>query len=103
MKATESRTESRVADTSARSAKDDKDEKDEKADKADKAEHVTQTAGQQDRTRNRTRQAKVDAGECVVDDGTAHMGRATPGAVICSAHAMHYKADGTPRSEDVNR
>jgi hypothetical protein len=42
-------------------------------------------------------------GECVVDDGTAHMGRATPGAVICSAHAMHYKADGTRRSEEVNR
>jgi hypothetical protein len=36
-------------------------------------------------------------GECVVDDGTAHMGRATPGAAICSAHAMHYKADGTRR------
>jgi hypothetical protein len=39
--------------------------------------------------------------ECVVDDGTAHMGRATPGAKICSAHAMHYKADGTPRAEYV--
>jgi hypothetical protein len=36
-------------------------------------------------------------GNCVVDDGTAHMGRATPGAKICSAHAMRYKADGTPR------
>ncbi len=42
-------------------------------------------------------------GDCVVSDGTAHMGRATPGAVICSAHAMHYRADGTPRSEDVTR
>lgn len=40
-------------------------------------------------------------GGCVVDDGTAHMGRATPGAKICSAHAMHYKADGTPRAEYV--
>lgn len=36
---------------------------------------------------------------CVVDDGTAHTGRATPGAKICSAHAMHYKADGTSRAE----
>jgi hypothetical protein len=36
-------------------------------------------------------------GECVVDDGTKHNGRATPGAKICSAHAMQYKADGTPR------
>lgn len=40
-------------------------------------------------------------GECVVDDGTAHMGRATPGALVCSAHAMRYKADGTPRAEYV--
>jgi hypothetical protein len=36
-------------------------------------------------------------GECVVDDGTLHNGRTTPGAKICSAHAMRYKADGTPR------
>jgi hypothetical protein len=36
-------------------------------------------------------------GECVVDDGTAHNGRATPGSNVCSAHAMHYKADGTRR------
>ncbi len=36
-------------------------------------------------------------GECVVNDGTTHMGRPTPGAVICSAHAMRYHADGTPR------
>lgn len=36
-------------------------------------------------------------GECVVDDGTAHMGRAIPGTLICSAHAMHYKNDGTRR------
>jgi hypothetical protein len=41
---------------------------------------------------------KVARRECVVDDGTAHMGRATPGAVICSAHAMHYNADGTSRA-----
>jgi hypothetical protein len=36
-------------------------------------------------------------GECVVDDGTRHNGRATPGSKVCSAHAMRYKADGTPR------
>jgi hypothetical protein len=42
---------------------------------------------------------KIDRRECVVPDSdpTPHMGRATPGALICSAHAMHYKADGTPR------
>jgi hypothetical protein len=44
---------------------------------------------------------KKDPRECVVDDGTPHTGRATPGAVICSAHAMRYKADGTPRAEYV--
>jgi hypothetical protein len=39
---------------------------------------------------------KKAPGECVVDDGTAHMGRAVNG-VVCSAHAMRYKSDGTPR------
>jgi hypothetical protein len=34
--------------------------------------------------------------ECVVDDGTPHTGRAVNG-VVCSAHAMHYRADGTRR------
>lgn len=34
--------------------------------------------------------------ECVVDDGTPHMGRAVNGAV-CSAHANRYRSDGTPR------
>lgn len=40
-----------------------------------------------------------DGYHCVVPDSdpTPHMGRATPGAKICSAHAMHYLADGTPR------
>jgi hypothetical protein len=40
-----------------------------------------------------------DGRTCVVPDSdpTPHMGRATPGARICSAHAMHYLADGTPR------
>lgn len=40
---------------------------------------------------------RKDPVECVVDDGTAHMGRAVPGTKICSAHAMRYKSDGTPR------
>lgn len=40
---------------------------------------------------------RAGRGECVVDDGTMHMGRATPGARICSAHAIRYHADGTPR------
>jgi len=43
---------------------------------------------------------KKAPGDCVVDDGTAHMGRAVNGKV-CSAHAMRYKADGTPRAEHV--
>lgn len=34
--------------------------------------------------------------ECTVDDGTAHTGRAVNGKV-CSAHAMHYRSDGTRR------
>lgn len=37
---------------------------------------------------------------CVVDDGTRHTGNATPGSVVCSAHAMHYQPDGTPREEN---
>ena len=45
--------------------------------------------------------AEVDAkaktsGECVVADGTPHMGRAVNG-VVCSAHAMHYDAQGKKR------
>jgi hypothetical protein len=47
------------------------------------------------------RQAKIDRRECVVDDGTAHMGRATPGALICSAHAMRYNTDGTLRGSNA--
>jgi hypothetical protein len=40
-----------------------------------------------------------DGYHCVVPDSdpTPHMGRATPGAKICSAHAMRYLPDGTPR------
>lgn len=34
--------------------------------------------------------------DCVVDDGTAHVGRAVNGRV-CSAHAMHYDRNGRPR------
>ena len=36
-------------------------------------------------------------GECVVDDGTRHIGRAVNG-VVCSAHAARYRADGTRRA-----
>jgi hypothetical protein len=43
------------------------------------------------------REKRIARGQCVVDDGTAHMGRAVNG-VVCSAHAMHYLADGTPRA-----
>jgi hypothetical protein len=35
--------------------------------------------------------------DCVVDDGTDHMGGATHGGQVCSAHAMHYHSDGTRR------
>ena len=56
--------------------------------------HTPDTVGREDASR----QDKIDRRECVVDDGTAHTGRATPGAVICSAHAMRYRADGAPRS-----
>lgn len=45
----------------------------------------------------KTAAKKTAPGDCAVDDGTPHTGRATPGAKICSAHAIHYKADGTPR------
>lgn len=44
----------------------------------------------------KARQKKVDAGECVVDSDF-HIGRAVNG-LVCSYHAMHYLADGTPRS-----
>jgi len=42
----------------------------------------------------------ADPTVCVVDDGTAHVGRA--GGVngrVCSAHAVHYRSDGTRRGE----
>lgn len=34
--------------------------------------------------------------DCVVDDGTPHMGRAVDGKV-CSAHSIHYNPDGSRR------
>lgn len=34
--------------------------------------------------------------DCVVDDGTPHMGRAVDGKV-CSAHSIHYNRDGSRR------
>jgi hypothetical protein len=43
-----------------------------------------------------TAAAAAAAGECVVDDGTRHVGRAVNG-LVCSAHANRYHADGTPR------
>ena len=46
--------------------------------------------------RSDSRTAKVARGECVVDDGTPHTGRAVNG-VICSAHAMRYDANGKLR------
>ena len=36
------------------------------------------------------------AGQCVVNDGTGHTGRAVNG-LVCSRHANRYHADGTPR------
>ena len=39
--------------------------------------------------------ARAD-GQCVVDDGTGHTGRAVNG-LVCSRHANRYHADGTPR------
>ena len=41
---------------------------------------------------------EFDGHNCVVADGTRHMGRALPGKKICSAHEMHYLPDGTPRA-----
>lgn len=34
---------------------------------------------------------------CVVKDGTPHMGSPVHGGKVCSAHEMHYRADGTRR------
>jgi hypothetical protein len=41
---------------------------------------------------------KKPADQCVVDDGTPHMGRAVNGKV-CSAHAIHYDRNGKRRGE----
>jgi len=65
---------------------------------AEKGKPATTAAPADSDKADTTRARKAKPGECVVDDGTPHMGRATPGAVICSAHAMHYKADGTRRT-----
>jgi hypothetical protein len=37
------------------------------------------------------------ATNCVADDGRPHVGRATHGGKICSAHAISYRSDGTKR------
>jgi hypothetical protein len=50
-----------------------------------------------DKAEAKAEQARKD-GECVVDDGTPHTGRAVNG-VICSAHAMRYRADGRLRAD----
>jgi hypothetical protein len=39
---------------------------------------------------------KIARRECIVDDGTPHMGEAVNGW-ICSAHAIGYRSDGTKR------
>lgn len=39
----------------------------------------------------------VPVSDCVVDDGTAHMGNAVHGGKVCSAHEMHYRSDGSRR------
>jgi hypothetical protein len=36
------------------------------------------------------------AGQCVVDDGTPHVGRAVNG-LVCSRHAMLYDSQGRKR------
>lgn len=41
-------------------------------------------------------QVPVPDGQCVVNDGTRHVGRAVNG-LVCSAHANRYRSDGTPR------
>ena len=46
-------------------------------------------------TKAKTPKARAD-GQCVVDDGTGHTGRAVNG-LVCSRHANRYHADGTPR------
>ena len=39
---------------------------------------------------------------CLVNGGEGfHVGRATPGSVVCSYHAMHYNTDGTPRTDSI--
>lgn len=48
-------------------------------------------------TETRTDETSHATAGCVVDDGTAHTGRAVPGTVVCSAHTMRFRNDGTPR------
>src|SRR6187401_1311941 len=39
---------------------------------------------------------------CVVNSGEGfHVGRAVPGSLVCSYHAMHYDNNGRPRSENA--
>jgi hypothetical protein len=62
---------------------------------ADPEEVVADVREQAAAARERMAAAKAP-GECVVDDGTQHNGRAVNG-LVCSAHANRYKADGTRR------
>jgi len=65
----------------------------------DKAAAAPKTADKPDAktVRAAERERRIKAGECVVDDGTAHVGRAVNG-VVCSAHAMQYDPQGNRRS-----
>jgi hypothetical protein len=63
---------------------------------ADPEEVVRDVREQAAAARERMSAKETARGECVVKDGTPHMGRAVNG-VICSAHAMNYKSDGTRR------
>jgi hypothetical protein len=56
------------------------------------------TAAKAEEPKMSERDKRVAAGLCVVDDDRAHVGRAVNG-LVCSAHAMHYLADGTPRGK----
>lgn len=39
---------------------------------------------------------------CVVNSGEGfHVGRAVPGSMVCSYHAMHYDNNGRPRAENA--
>ena len=47
-------------------------------------------------------EASAPAGVCVVSDGTAHMGGAVPGGLVCSAHENRYHRSGASRTSEVS-